>query len=101
MAAQLDEQDSNPALGNLIARQIAESSQQRLTFAAYMDLALYQPQYGYYATNAAAIGAKGDFFTSPHLGADFGELLAEQFVQMWEIMQRPTPFTLVEMGAGQ
>ncbi len=101
MAAQLDEPDSNPALGNLIAQQIAESSQQRLTFAAYMDLALYQPQYGYYATNAAAIGAKGDFFTSPHLGADFGELLAEQFVQMWEIMQRPTPFTLVEMGAGQ
>ncbi|MBD2072431.1 class I SAM-dependent methyltransferase [Phormidium sp. FACHB-592] len=101
MAAQLDEQDSNPALGNLIARQIAESSQQRLTFATYMDLALYHPQYGYYATNAAVIGAKGDFFTSPHLGADFGELLAEQFVQMWEIMQRPTPFTLVEMGAGQ
>lgn len=101
MAARLDEQDSNPALGNLIARQIAESSQQRLTFAAYMDLALYQPQHGYYATNAAAIGASGDFFTSPHLGADFGELLAEQFVQMWEIMQRPNPFTLVEMGAGQ
>lgn len=101
MAIRLDEQDSNPALGDLIARQIAESSQQRLTFADYMDLALYQPQHGYYATNAAAIGAKGDFFTSPHLGADFGELLAEQFVQMWEIMQRPTPFTLVEMGAGQ
>jgi len=97
----LDEQDSNPTLGNLIARQIAESPQQRLTFAAYMDLALYQPQHGYYATNAAAIGANGDFFTSPHLGADFGELLAEQFVQMWDIMQRPNPFTLVEMGAGQ
>lgn len=99
--AALDEQDSNPTLGNVIAQQIAESSQQRLTFAEYMDLALYHPQHGYYATNAAVIGASGDFFTSPHLGADFGELLAEQFVQMWEVMQRPTPFTLVEMGAGQ
>ncbi|MBC7970140.1 MAG: class I SAM-dependent methyltransferase [Verrucomicrobia bacterium] len=97
----LDEQDSNPTLGNLIAQQIAESFQQRITFADYMNSVLYQPQHGYYATNAAVIGARGDFFTSPHLGADFGELLTEQFVQMWEVMQRPTPFTLVEMGAGQ
>ncbi|MBW4691463.1 MAG: class I SAM-dependent methyltransferase [Lyngbya sp. HA4199-MV5] len=101
MAVELDKHDSNLALSRLIARQLAESFQQRLTFAEYMDLALYHPQYGYYATNAAMIGARGDFFTSPHLGADFGELLAEQFVQLWEVMQRPTPFTLVEMGAGQ
>ncbi|PSB24550.1 class I SAM-dependent methyltransferase [Stenomitos frigidus] len=96
-----DEQDSNSTLGNLIAQRIAESFQQRLTFAEYMELALYHPEQGYYATNAAVIGASGDFFTSPHLGADFGELLADQFVQMWDILQRPTPFTLVEMGAGQ
>ena len=99
--AALDKQDSNSTLGNLITQRIAESSQQRLTFAAYMELALYHSEQGYYATNAAMIGASGDFFTSPHLGADFGELLAEQFVQMWDILQRPTPFTLVEMGAGQ
>ncbi|MBW4583378.1 MAG: class I SAM-dependent methyltransferase [Tildeniella nuda ZEHNDER 1965/U140] len=66
-----------------------------------MELALYHPEHGYYATNATVIGASGDFFTSPHLGADFGELLAEQFVQMWDILQRPAHFTLVEMGAGQ
>ena len=99
--AQSDAQDSNPALGTVIAQRIAESSQHRLTFADYMELALYHPEQGYYATNAGVIGARGDFFTSPHLGADFGELLAEQFVQMWDILQRPTPFTLVEMGAGQ
>lgn len=97
----LDEHDSNLALSKLIARQLTESFQRRLTFAEYMDLALYHPQHGYYATNATIIGERGDFFTSPHLGADFGELLAEQFVQMWDVMQRPTPFTLVEMGAGQ
>lgn len=97
----VDDNDKNSALGNLIAHRIAESSEQRITFADYMDLALYHPQYGYYATRATQIGAKGDFFTSPHLGADFGELLAEQFVQMWEILQCPKPFTLVEMGAGQ
>jgi SAM-dependent MidA family methyltransferase len=66
-----------------------------------MDLVLYHPQQGYYATGAVNIGSEGDFFTSSHLGHDFGELLAEQFAQMWEILEQPKPFTLVEMGAGQ
>ncbi len=88
-------------LWEAIARRIDESPQHRITFAEYMELVLYHPQHGYYATNAVNIGAQGDYFTSPHLGADFGELLAEQFVQMWEILERPNLFTLVEMGAGQ
>lgn len=66
-----------------------------------MDLVLYHPQHGYYINKAKHIGVRGDFFTSPHLGADFGELLAEQFVEIWELLDRPNPFTLVEMGAGQ
>jgi SAM-dependent MidA family methyltransferase len=89
------------SLRHLIADRIAAAPNQRITFAEYMDLALYHPDWGYYATGAADIGVKGDFFTSPHLGKDFGELLAEQFAQMWEILGCPTPFTLVEMGAGQ
>jgi len=93
--------DSNLALCEAIARRIAESPQRRITFAEYMDLVLYHPQQGYYATKAIAIGPQGDFFTSPHLGADFGEMLAEQFAQMWQILGQPQPFTLLEMGAGQ
>ena len=102
MAVQpLDIDNSNPLLCSLIAQQLAESPQQRITFADYMDIVLYHPQQGYYAANQANIGAGGDFFTSPHLAADFGELLAEQFADMWHHLDRPTPFTLVEMGAGQ
>ena len=88
------------ALCEAIASRIANAGD-RITFAEYMDLVLYEPNHGYYATNAVKIGPQGDFFTSPHLGADFGELLAEQFVQMWEILGRPLPFTLLELGAGQ
>src|SRR6476469_6669822 len=98
---QSDINDSNPELCALICERIATSPQQRITFAEYMDLALYHPQHGYYATNEVKIGKHGDFFTSPHLGADFGEVLAEQFVQMWEILGKPNLFTIVEMGAGQ
>ena len=93
--------DSNLELKQAIRRAIASSSQQRITFAEYMELALYHPTCGYYTTKAVQMGKQGDFFTSTHLGADFGELLAEQFVQMWQILGRPQPFTLVEMGAGQ
>lgn len=92
---------SNRELCHLIAQRIVDHPQNRITFADYMDLALYHPQQGYYATNQAQIGAGGDFFTSPHLARDFGELLAVQFAQMWEVLDHPDPFTLVEMGAGQ
>ncbi|HAJ58671.1 MAG TPA: hypothetical protein DCP31_04920 [Cyanobacteria bacterium UBA8543] len=91
----------NQNLRSLIARRIAAAPNQRITFAEYMDLVLYHPDQGYYATGTVSIGAGGDFFTSPHLGNDFGELLAEQFAQIWDILGRPKPFTLMEMGAGQ
>jgi len=93
--------DFNQALCEIITGQITASSERRITFAEYMDLVLYHPEHGYYSSKEVNIGFKdGDFFTSPSLGSDFGELLAEQFCQMWEILGRPSPFSLVEMGAG-
>lgn len=91
----------NPALCEVIAHRITTSPQKQIPFAEYMDLVLYHPEYGYYSTKATNIGKQGDFFTSVHLGADFGELLVEQFVQMWDILKQPLSFSLVEMGAGQ
>ncbi|WP_299411592.1 SAM-dependent methyltransferase [Acaryochloris sp. IP29b_bin.148] len=84
-----------------MADHIQAAPQQQMTFAEFMEWVLYDPDQGYYATNQVQIGVAGDFFTSPHLCPDFGELLAEQFLDMWVTMGQPTPFTLVEMGAGQ
>jgi SAM-dependent MidA family methyltransferase len=93
--------DSHPALCQAISHRIITSPQKRITFAEYMDMVLYHPQYGYYSSDVK-IGFRGsDFFTSASLGADFGELLARQFYQMWEILDQPISFSLVEMGAGQ
>ncbi len=86
---------------NLIAKQIVTSPQKRITFAEYMDLVLYHPHYGYYSSGNVQIGSQGDFFTSSSVGADFGELLGKQFIDIWEILGQPTSFSLVEMGAGQ
>jgi SAM-dependent MidA family methyltransferase len=87
-------------LQQVILAKIQANSDKRITFAEFMDLALYHPDYGYYSSGQVAIGAKGDFFTSSSLGADFGELLAEQLAEIWLILDRPQPFQVVEMGAG-
>jgi SAM-dependent MidA family methyltransferase len=88
-------------LRSLITQRILESPQQRITFAAFMDWVLYEPKLGYYNAQRQKIGAAGDFVTSSHLGADFGELLAEQFLDLWLSLDSPESFQLVEMGAGQ
>ncbi|MGA1475671.1 MAG: class I SAM-dependent methyltransferase [Prochlorothrix sp.] len=46
------------------------------------------------------MGKAGDFFTSAHLGPDFGELLAVQLEDLWQHLGQPHPFTVLEMGAG-
>lgn len=79
---------------------IQNSPQQAITFAEYMDLALYHPQWGYYSREAAEIGVQGDFFTASSLGSDFGELLAEQLIEMQSVLKLE-PFQIVEMGAGK
>ena len=105
---QSDINDSNPELCALICGRIATSPQRRITFAEYMNLALYHPQHGYYNSDRPSIGKQGDFITSPHWSVDFAEVLAEQFVEMWQILvsgaleeDRPFNFAIVEMGAGR
>lgn len=97
----LASENNKPELCAFITEKIEESPQKRITFAQYMDWVLYHPDYGYYSTNKVNIGKHGDFLTSPRLSADFGEVLGEQFVEMWEFLGKPQNFTLVEMGAGQ
>jgi SAM-dependent MidA family methyltransferase len=93
--------DNNLELVAAIVNRIHNAPQQQITFAEYMDLVLYHPQHGYYASNANRISERGDFLTSPHLADDFGEMLAIQLYQIWQILGSPPQFSIVEMGAGQ
>ena len=72
-----------------------------ISFAEYMDLALYHPQFGYYTSGAPKVGWTGDFFTSAHLHPLFGACLARQLLQMWQALKRPQPFLVEEEGAAQ
>src|SRR5438445_6359991 len=64
-----------------------------------MELALYHPDRGYYASGRANIGRRGDFFTNVSVGSLFGRLLASQFAEIWEKLGRPRDFKIVEQGA--
>ena len=75
------------------------SRQGKITYAEFMELALYHPQGGYY-TDASAFGATGDYYTSPAAHPAFGALLATQFYRMWDALGRPSRFYVVELGAG-
>lgn len=91
---------NSQALQKILEAEIASSPHERVSFAKYMDLALYHPDYGYYNSGIINIGKQGDFYTSSSLGQDFGELLAIQLKQMWHNLDCPHPFFIVEMGAG-
>ena len=75
------------------------TEQGAITFAEFMEVALFWPEGGYYATRDP-IGPSGDYYTSPMAHPAFGALLAVQLFQMWELLGRPRPFTVVELGAG-
>lgn len=84
-----------------IRQRICEHPERRITFAEYMDWVLYHPKFGYYSTNQVKIGKEGDFFTAANLGQDFGELIAEQLLDFWQILGQPSKFSVIEVGAGK
>jgi SAM-dependent MidA family methyltransferase len=87
---------SNPTpLAEILIEQI--KSRGRITFAEYMEACLYHPQFGYYTR--ADQSERRDYITSVDVTPLFGRLLARQFHEMWTLLGRPQPFTLVEAGA--
>lgn len=67
-----------------------------ISFARFMELALYVPGLGYYTVGARKFGAAGDFVTAPEMTSFFGRALARQLAQ---IMQLSKP-SILEVGAG-
>jgi len=70
-----------------------------LPFSTVMDLALYDPKHGFYASGGSA-GRRGDFITSPEVGPLFGAVVARALDTWWEELGCPDPYVVVEGGAG-
>src|SRR5688572_11712769 len=67
-----------------------------LSFAQYMELALYAPGLGYYSAGSAKLGAEGDFVTAPEISLLFARCLARQIGELigWGVPD------VIELGAG-
>ncbi len=91
------DEDAHAHSIRLQARIVAEARERGwLSFARYMELALYEPGLGYYSGGAKKFGAAGDFVTAPEMSPLFAQTLARQLVQ---IMAQSAP-AVMEIGAG-
>lgn len=79
-----------------LIRQDIDAHEGWISFARYMELALYAPGLGYYTAGAHKFGEAGDFITAPELSPLFGRTLARQ---VCEIMASSAPH-IMELGAG-
>ena len=68
-----------------------------LAFDQFMQLALYDSEFGYYNSESFAIGTAGDFITAPHISPLFAACLAQQCQEI--LMSLPNA-EIAELGAG-
>jgi SAM-dependent MidA family methyltransferase len=68
-----------------------------ISFARFMEIALYQPGLGYYSAGARKFGEAGDFVTAPELSPLFSRCLARQCRQ---VLAEIGFGDILEFGAG-
>lgn len=68
-----------------------------ISFARYMELALYEPGLGYYSAGARKFGKEGDFITAPELSPLFSCCIAGQCRQILETLDCAS---ILELGPG-
>jgi SAM-dependent MidA family methyltransferase len=88
---------------NELRRKIEAEIHERgpIPFSRYMEMCLYDREFGYYSRNAAQFGKAGDFYTSSDVHAVFGRLLARQFAEMWRVLGSPEQIVIKEFGPGK
>lgn len=90
-----DARAASEALTRIIAAEIVAHGGW-ISFARYMELALYAPGLGYYSGGSRKFGVEGDFLTAPELTPLYGQALARQVAQ---ILAASSPL-VIEAGAG-
>ena len=71
-----------------------------ISFADFMEAALYDPDGGYYS-RGAPIGEGGDFVTSPSVSPAFAATLARRFADDASVLEGPLDFVEVAAGDGR
>ena len=68
-------------------------------FDHFVEEALYG-QHGFYSTGQRAGSEGADFITSPETSTLFGACVAEYLDRLWQQLERPNPFVVIEAGSG-
>lgn len=71
-----------------------------IPFSDFMEMALYEPSWGYYVSGREPFGPAGDYYTSPEVHPLFGRMISRQIAQMAECVSASGPVTVVEAGPG-
>jgi len=82
----------------IIKEFIEASPGKMISYAQYMELALYHPEEGYYIKERQKIGKKGDFYTSSNVADVFGKLIGKWFAKNSGTLGLPP--CVCEIGAG-
>ncbi len=78
-----------------------------ISLADYMHICLSDIGHGYYRSREAIgagsteINTGGDFITAPEISQMFGELVGIWLITAWQSLDRPKPFSLIELGPGK
>ena len=83
-----------------LCNRIRETIQQNngiISFARFMEMALYEPGLGYYSSGARKFGKEGDFVTAPEISLLFTQCLARQCQQVLSALQYRS---ILELGPG-
>src|ERR1051326_2051571 len=87
--------DENP-MRSVVRKMLKDSD---LSFRDFVEVALYHPEFGYYAKGGNRVGKEGDFVTSPTLSPLFsftlGNLVREFLSRNTDVM-----CTIVDIGCG-
>src|SRR3972149_11521455 len=84
-ATEMGPVNKNPA--NEIIRRIEEKGP--ITFAEFMEVALYWPDGGYYKSGRNRWGFGGDYITSIDVSPVFSRSLAREVYEMWSLLGSP------------
>lgn len=83
-------------VASFIREQIAAAGGE-ISFAEYMQHALYAPGLGYYSAGTTKFGPAGDFVTAPETSSLFGRVVARQCAEVLRQIDSPS---ILELGAG-
>jgi SAM-dependent MidA family methyltransferase len=83
---------------DIIKQIIHDSPLGWITYADFIETALYHPEHGYYMKEGEKIGREGDFITTSNVSDLYGAMMAKWFAKI--VMKYGLPAAVCEIGAG-